>query len=187
MTERGSAPDSNISRPEVSCMRCTAPRRLHTMLALFGMVSLGAVSAQAQPIRHHGPEASPILAAVTIPQGSRIILLSGQVPPPLDSKAPYEAMTFGVDTRVQSIAVFREIESILSANGLGMGNVVKLTVFLVGDRRRGGNMDFEGFSKAYAEFFGTANQPHKVARSVMQVVALAHPEYLVEIEAIAVE
>ncbi|MBB4632556.1 RidA family protein [Sphingosinicella soli] len=151
------------------------------------MLGLGAFSAHAQPLRHHGPDESPILAAVTIPPGSKLILLSGQVPPPLDPKAPYEAMTFGIDTRVQSIAVFREIESILSASGLGFGNIVKLTVFLAGDPRRGGTMDFEGFSKAYAEFFGTENQPHKVARSVVQVAALAHPEYLVEIEAIAVE
>lgn len=157
------------------------------MIALFGALGVGADSVHAEPVRHHGPEGSPILAAVTIPPGSKVVLLSGQVPPPLDPKAPYEAMTFGGDTRTQSIAVFREIESILSARGLGMGNVVKLTVFLVGDPLRGGVMDFEGFSKAYAEFFGTADQPHKAARAVVQVAALAHPAYLVEIEAIAVE
>ena len=48
-----------------------------------------------------------------------------------------------------------------------------------------GRMDSEGFSAGYAQFFGTAAQPHLVARTRAQVVGLVNPGWLVEIEAIA--
>ena len=47
-------------------------------------------------------------------------------------------------------------------------------------------MDFAGFMGGYTQFFGTKGQPHKPARSAMQVKALAAPDALVEIEVIAV-
>jgi enamine deaminase RidA (YjgF/YER057c/UK114 family) len=47
-------------------------------------------------------------------------------------------------------------------------------------------MDNEGFSRAYAEFFGTPAQPHLVARTRVQVVGLVNPGWLVEVDAIAV-
>lgn len=47
-------------------------------------------------------------------------------------------------------------------------------------------MDSEGFSRAYAEFFGTLSQPQLVARTRFQVVGLVNPSWLVELEAVAV-
>jgi enamine deaminase RidA (YjgF/YER057c/UK114 family) len=67
-----------------------------------------------------------------------------------------------------------------------MSHLVKLQVFLVGDPALGGRMDNEGFSRAYAEFFGTPEQPHLVTRTRVQVVGLVNPGWLVEIDAIAV-
>jgi len=58
-------------------------------------------------------------------------------------------------------------------------------LFLVGNPRLGGKLDFQGFNQGYSQFFGTAQQPNKVARSVVQVAALANPAFLVEIEATA--
>lgn len=158
-----------------------------TLLRCLGAAALGLAPAalSAEPVRHPGPEGWPILAGVTIPAGSELVILSGQVPPPLNPDAPLEALEFG-DTRAQAMAAFRAIESILRDQGLGMANVVKLTVFLVGDPHLKGAMDFAGFSAAYGQFFGTAEQPKLAARSVVQVAGLAHPRYLVEIEAIAV-
>jgi 2-iminobutanoate/2-iminopropanoate deaminase len=46
-------------------------------------------------------------------------------------------------------------------------------------------MDFQGMNEAYRMFFGTAENPNVVARSTVQVVALANPLYLVEIEVTA--
>ncbi|MEY4511945.1 MAG: hypothetical protein RLZZ450_4067 [Pseudomonadota bacterium] len=59
-------------------------------------------------------------------------------------------------------------------------------MYLVGDPKLGNKLDFKGFSEAYAQFFGTSEQPNLVARTTVQVAALANPAYLVEIEATAV-
>lgn len=66
-----------------------------------------------------------------------------------------------------------------------MSDVVKLTVFVVGDPKLDGKMDFAGFNAGYREFFGTAANPNLVARSTVQVAALAGPNFLIEIEATA--
>ncbi len=148
-------------------------------------IALPVSAASAQVVRHPGPVQSPILAGVTIPAGSTLLILSGQVPPVADAAKPSDTIEAYGDTRTQAIGTFRKIEALLKARNLALGDVVKLTVFLVGDPKLGGKLDFKGFSDAYAEFFGTAAQPNKVARSVVQVAALANPGFLVEIEAIA--
>jgi enamine deaminase RidA (YjgF/YER057c/UK114 family) len=153
-------------------------------VALLGM-TLPLSAASAQVVRHPGPPQSPILAGVTISPGSTLVLLSGQVPPAIDAAKPADSIDAYGDTKTQAIGAFHKIETLLGAQRLGLGDVVKLTVFLVGDPRLGGKLDFKGFSEAYAQFFGTATQPNKVARSVVQVAALANPGFLVEIEATA--
>jgi enamine deaminase RidA (YjgF/YER057c/UK114 family) len=67
-----------------------------------------------------------------------------------------------------------------------MGDVVMAHVYMVGDPSSG-KLDFAGMNAAYAEFFGTKDQPNKPARSAMQVAALAIAGALVEIEVIAVK
>jgi enamine deaminase RidA (YjgF/YER057c/UK114 family) len=46
-------------------------------------------------------------------------------------------------------------------------------------------MDFAGMNRAWSKEFGTPEQPNKPARAAFQVVALAAPGALVEIEFIA--
>lgn len=46
-------------------------------------------------------------------------------------------------------------------------------------------MDFAGMNDGFKQFFGTADNPATVARSTVQVAALAGPAFLVEIEATA--
>jgi 2-iminobutanoate/2-iminopropanoate deaminase len=81
--------------------------------------------------------------------------------------------------------VLREIGYALARRGYGLGDVVKLTVFLVGVPERQGRLDMAGFTRAYLRFFGTAEQPKLIARTTVQVAALGDPQYLVEIEAVA--
>ena len=66
-----------------------------------------------------------------------------------------------------------------------MKDVVKMTVFLGPDPKTG-KLDFAGMQSEYVKYFGTTEQPNKVARSAFQVAALAAPWALVEIEVIAV-
>lgn len=78
------------------------------------------------------------------------------------------------------------IEENLHSLNLTMGDVVKMQVFLVGDPKLDGKMDFAGFMKGYKQYFGTAEQPNLPARSAFQIAALANPGWLVEIEVTAV-
>ncbi len=152
--------------------------------ALLGLaVSTGA---HAQGIvRHEGAASSPILAGVSVPADARYLYLSGQVPAIADPAKPATDPAAWGDTKTQAISAFRKIEALLKAQGYGLGDVIKLTVFLVGDPKLDGRLDFAGFNAAYGEFFGNAQQPNKVARSVVQIAALANPLFLVEIEATA--
>jgi enamine deaminase RidA (YjgF/YER057c/UK114 family) len=69
--------------------------------------------------------------------------------------------------------------------GVGFGDIIKMTVFLVGDPEMDGKMDFAGFMRAYTRYFGTEEQPNKPARSAVQIAGLAGGPYmLVEIEAV---
>lgn len=135
-----------------------------------------AAPASAQIVRKGAAE-SPIAASVSIPAGPRTVHVSGTVPDPQpDGK-------WG-DTTTQTRSVLTKIEAALKAEGLTLGDVVKMQVFLVAPQGQA-RMDFAGMMTAYREFFGTAAQPNKPARSTMQVAGLVNPEWLVEIEVTA--
>ena len=148
------------------------------------VVSLLACPAMAQEVRRVGPPEAPISASVEVPAGSRLVYVSGSVPDPVDASAPAGSVARYGDTATQTRSVLRKIEAQLVQHGLGMGDVVMMRVFLVappGQER----MDFAGMMTAYREFFGTASQPRKPARSTMQVAGLVDPGWLVEIEVTA--
>lgn len=147
--------------------------------------ALAAVPVQAQTIvRHTNPPPAIILGGVTIPPGAELLMLSGQLASPIDPANTQGVEAYG-DTKTQTISTFRKIEAALAKQGYAMSDVVKLTVFVVGDPKLGGKMDFAGFNAGYREFFGTAANPNLVARSTVQVAALAGPQFLIEIEATA--
>ena len=156
--------------------------------ALLPLLVLPSFAATQEVTRHPLPNGStfPISAAVEVPAGRTLVYLSGMVPAVADPKAPRDSIAAYGDTRTQTISVMQLIKAQLEALHLGMGDVVKMQVFLVGDPATGGRMDFAGFMAGYTQFFGTAAQPHLPVRSAMQVAALANPGYLVEIEVTAV-
>ena len=125
----------------------------------------------------------PISRAVTVRAGTDLFFLSGQTPQPIDKSVPAAEQKFG-DTEMQTMSVLTQLKGTLETLGLTMGDVVKMTVFLVGAPDTH-TMDFKGFMASYSKFFGTADQPNKPARSAFQIAALGNPAYLVEIEVIA--
>jgi enamine deaminase RidA (YjgF/YER057c/UK114 family) len=139
-------------------------------------------------IRHPLPNNStfPIAAAVEVPAGRTMVYLSGVVPPVADPEAARDSVEAYGDTRAQTVSVLEAIGAQLARMDLGFGDVVRMQVFLVGDPKLDGRMDFAGFMQGYSRFFGTAAQPNLPARSTMQVAALANPGFLVEIEVTAV-
>lgn len=143
-------------------------------------------SAIADVIRHPLPNNStfPIASAVEVTAGTTITFLSGTVPGAADKTAERGTPAFYGDTKTQTISVFERIKQNLKSQGMDMGNIIKLTVFLVGDPANGNAMDFAGFMEAYVQYFGTKEQPNLPARSAVQIAGLVGPLMFVEIEAI---
>lgn len=153
-------------------------------LPLLAAISFAASAAQAQEVRRLGPPDFPISASVEVPAGSRLVYVSGQVPEAANTAAPEGSVERFGDTEAQTRSVIRKLDAALKAHGLGLGDVVMMRVFLVappGQER----MDFAGMMSAYREFFGTAAQPNRPARSTMEVAGLVDPGWLVEIEVTA--
>ncbi|MCR4268368.1 RidA family protein [Nitratireductor sp. ZSWI3] len=152
---------------------------------LTGAVLL-AGAAQADPVvRHKIPGSDfPIARAVEVPDDATTIYLSGAVPAVVNENAERGTLKAYGDMTEQTRTVLQAIEKTLKEMDLGIGDIVKLQVFLVA--KDGEAMDFAGFMKGYTEFFGTEAQPNLPARSVFQVAGLANPGWLIEIEAIAV-
>jgi len=154
-------------------------------IALIGCVAaLVGGQAPAAPPTRMGAAESPIASSVSVPPGSRLAYISGTVPDVVDPKAAAGTPERYGDTATQTRSVLAKVEQVLRAQGLGLGDVVMMRVFLVAPPGQA-RMDFTGMMKAYSERFGTAAQPNKPARSTMQVAGLVDPGWLVEIEVTA--
>jgi len=87
------------------------------------------------------------------------------------------------DTKAQTLSILTKMKATLEAMGLGMGDIVKMNVFLVSPTP-GGHMDSAAMNEVFKTFFGTPEQPNRPARTTVQVAALGRPTTLVEIEAV---
>lgn len=110
----------------------------------------------------------PYSAAV---RAGGFVYCSGQTP--LD---PATGALVDGPLEAQTRQVFANIEAVLSAQGLGLADVCKATVFLVTMQ------DFEAMNGVYAEAFGS----HRPARSTVAVAGLPLGAR-VEIEVVALD
>lgn len=154
---------------------------------LTAILSLASATALAGDVtRHPLPNNStfPIAQAVEVAPGTTLIWHSGTVPGPANPDAERGSREFWGDTEAQAMSVFSRMEQSFEKLGVGFGDVVKMTVFLVGDPELGGRMDFDGFMRAYTKYFGTKEQPNLPARSAVQIAGLAGDGMLVEVEVV---
>jgi enamine deaminase RidA (YjgF/YER057c/UK114 family) len=155
--------------------------------AILGILFFaGANICAADVTRHPLPNNStfPIAQAVEVSAGTTLIYHSGTVPGPANPEAERGSRAFWGDTEAQALSVFSRMEASFAKLGVGFGDVLKMTVFLVGDPELGGRMDFDGFMRAYTKYFGTKEQPNLPARSAVQVGGLAGEGMLVEVEVV---
>ncbi|MFT4114622.1 Rid family hydrolase [Silvibacterium sp.] len=133
---------------------------------------------------HIQSDASPLATAVW---AGDTLYVSGQLASPvtLADAATGKAAEYG-DTQTQATSIFKKLDAILKEQGLTLGDVVNMHVYMAGDPNKGGKLDFPGLQAAYLQYFGTKEQPNKPSRAAMQVAALAAPWALIEIEVIAV-
>jgi len=163
-------------------------KRSQCILIALAMILSAQAGRQADAqvmVKHLQTEKSPIASGVW---AGDTLYLSGQLASPITpaDAAKGTPAAYG-DTKAQSLSALTKIQALLTEQGLTMGDVVMMHVFLAGDPANGGKLDFAGMMASYNQFFGTSAQPNKPARSAMQVAALAAPWALVEIEVIAVK
>lgn len=118
----------------------------------------------------HNPSFSQVVSA----SGRRTIYTAGQVS--IDERG---ALVGPGDLAAQTTQVMRNVGLALAAAGAGYADIVKITTYVVNYKAE----DRVVVGKARAPFFAGGSPP---ASTLVGVAALALPEWLVEIEAVAV-
>ena len=109
--------------------------------------------------------------AIKVTGAQTILFLAGQVPYEMDGTVKHRG-----DFRAQARTVFASVKALVEAGGGTLANVVKITTYVTDVRHR------PEFRTLRDEFFG----PRGPASTMVEVSKLAHPDYLIEIEAIAI-
>ena len=117
---------------------------------------------------------NPAFSQVVIAGGRRTIYTAGQVA--IDAQG---ALVGGDDLAAQTAQAMRNVGLALAAAGTGYADIVKITTYVVNYRAEHRTI----IGGARRPFFTGATPP---ASTLVGVAALALPEWLVEIEAIAV-
>lgn len=159
------------------------PRRTFRGMTLF-LAAAAFLSAQGVTVKRISPPESRFSTAIW---AGDTLYLAGQMASPITPADPAKGTpaVYG-DTKTQTTSVLTGIQTLLKEQGLTMGNVVQMHVFMAADPALGGKLDFDGMNQAYDRFFGTPQQPNKPVRATVQVAALVQPWGLVEIEVVAV-
>lgn len=150
-------------------------------LVTLVVVAAGSMTpAAAQSVTHIQSEGSGIASGVWV---GNMLYLSGQLPTPVTpaDRAKGTPAVYG-NTQAQAESVFGKIQNLLKQQGLDMGDVVMMRVYMAADPAMENRLDFAGMNTAYAKFFGTPEQPNKPARSTFQVAALVAAGALLEVE-----
>ena len=150
-----------------------------------GLLAVSAPATRAEDIVRRAVQNFPISSSVSLPAGSQVVFVSGNLADVADPAAPAGSIERYGDTATQTKSVLGKIARELAASGLTLADVVKMNVFLVGDPRKGGTMDFEGLMQGYTQFFGAASDGKLPARTAVQVAGLPIAGALVEIEVVA--
>lgn len=166
------------SRARIRFRRFARPALIATLTGVIGLgIGSQAMSADADDAGNaHRVITSPDAPAAIGPYSQGIaaghhVYLSGQLP--LDPKT--NQIPEGATIEDQTRQVIRNLEAVLEAADMSLGNVVNTTVYL------SDLDDFAAFNAAYAEYFGS--QPP--ARATVEVAQLPRGAK-VEISAIAV-
>lgn len=110
----------------------------------------------------------PYSHAVEVPGGSRLLYISGEIGVQPDGVVPE-----GIEAQAE--ALWKNLIAILEDAGMGIGDLVKITTFLVNVE------DAAAAGAARAKYFGDA----RPGSATVIVKALLQQSWLIEIEAVA--
>ena len=108
--------------------------------------------------------------AIKVTGAQSILFLAGQVAYDKDGGAAHPG-----DFKAQARAVFGSLKALVEAGGGTLANVVKINTYVTDVKNR------PDYRAVRDEFFG----PKGPASTMVEVSALAHPDYLIEVEAVA--
>ena len=108
---------------------------------------------------------------IKVTQAHTILFLSGQV-----AYTPEGGVAYRGDFKAQARGAYEAIKALVEAQGGTMANVIKITTYLTDMHYR---VDLAPIRE---EFFGKKGP----ASTLIEISALAHPDWMIEIEAIAV-
>lgn len=149
------------------------------------MVFAQTTAAADDKVIYRGNPSSAISSSVTIPAGKRYFYSSGTLGPVRDSTAQAGSRERYGDTREQALGILEKFKTDLAKEGLGLGNVVFMRVYVAPDTKTG-KPDFQGWFDAYAQYFGTKENPVKPSRSTIGIAQLVNTDRFIEIEIVAV-
>ena len=109
--------------------------------------------------------------AIKVTNAQTLLFIAGQVAYDKDGSPMHRG-----DFRAQARECFRSMKALLEAQGATLQNVVKINTYITDIRYR---VDLVPVRE---EFFGKKGP----ASTLIAVPALAHPDYMIEVEAVAV-
>jgi enamine deaminase RidA (YjgF/YER057c/UK114 family) len=179
-----SPPSANIRSAELDFTRREMNMNTTNLMCCLILLA-GSLPAAAHDIVRRSNPSLPIASSVSVPAGTELVFLSGMLADAADAEAPPGSTERFGDTAAQTRSVLEKIAGELAKLGLGMEDVVKMNVYVVGDPDKGGRMDFAGLMQAYMQFYGRDGASAIPARTTVQVAGLPLPGALVEIEVVA--
>ena len=109
--------------------------------------------------------------AVKVSGAQTMLFLAGQVAYEKDGSVRHRG-----DFKAQAREVFTAVKALVEAGGGTLASVVKINTYVTDVRYR------QEFRAVRDEFFGNKGP----ASTLVEVSSLAHPDYLIEVEAVAV-
>jgi enamine deaminase RidA (YjgF/YER057c/UK114 family) len=119
---------------------------------------------------HHNPAFSQ---AILVPAGARTLLIGGQNAVDADGRVVGKG-----DLGAQTTKALDNLQRCLAAGGATLEQLVQVKLYLKGD------VDLRPGFAAWMALWG--NRPNPPTVTGLRVHGLAHPDYLIEIEAMAV-
>jgi enamine deaminase RidA (YjgF/YER057c/UK114 family) len=153
---------------------------MRQLLLVAAALAASAGAVHAAELKRVGAPTAAIAQAVVVPAGSTMVYVSGITPRPVTAAANGAPAAFG-DIRAQTNSVLSQISDILKGQGMTMGDVVMMRVYMAADST--GRIDTNAMNEVFRSFFGSADQPNKPSRVTFQVAQLVNPALLIEIEA----
>ncbi|WP_428658373.1 RidA family protein [Runella sp.] len=161
-------------------------QKLFCFIGIIALFILYSPQTHAQTVEFFGNPSSAISSGAIVPEGKKMFWSSGIVADAADSSA--QVGTYGRfgNTKTQALSILKKLQAALNKQKLSFKDVLFLRVYIAPDMFQNNKFDFQGWFDAYAQYFGTKENPIKPCRSTIGVAALVQPDKCIEIELVAV-